>query len=308
MFRNILFVVEPGADNAAALATTLILADENQAKLCVARTIDIRRSSLSDAYYDAMISELEEELGALIQGKSLSTGEIGTVILTGEPCIEIVRNVIQQHRDLVIKASASKNSGSANTMDMRLFRQCPCPVWIIKFTRQRSHRKIAVALDWDPGNIENDQLNAQLMKMGLSLALSTFSTLHVLHAWQLRYESFLRSHRTHLTNDEVDEMLQDERLKHEAWLRAFVTSATEALGDEVSAYLEPETHLLQGQAFDVVPQCVHELQAELLIMGTVARTGIPGFIIGNTAEKILTRIDCSTLTAKPEGFVSPILA
>ena len=41
-------------------------------------------------------------------------------------------------------------------------------------------------------------------------------------------------------------------------------------------------------------------------MDTVARTGIAGFIVGNTAESILRNVDCSVLTVKPEGFVSPI--
>jgi len=43
-------------------------------------------------------------------------------------------------------------------------------------------------------------------------------------------------------------------------------------------------------------------------MGTVARTGISGFIIGNTAENILEEISCSLIALKPEGFVSPVKA
>ncbi len=42
------------------------------------------------------------------------------------------------------------------------------------------------------------------------------------------------------------------------------------------------------------------------MMGTFGRTGIPGFIMGNTAETMLNRIDCSVLTVKPESFVTPI--
>jgi hypothetical protein len=41
-------------------------------------------------------------------------------------------------------------------------------------------------------------------------------------------------------------------------------------------------------------------------MGTVCRTGIPGFFIGNTAEKILDEVDCSVLTVKPEAFQTPV--
>jgi len=41
-------------------------------------------------------------------------------------------------------------------------------------------------------------------------------------------------------------------------------------------------------------------------MGTVARTGIQGFIMGNTAENILNQLDCSVLAVKPPGFVTPV--
>jgi len=41
-------------------------------------------------------------------------------------------------------------------------------------------------------------------------------------------------------------------------------------------------------------------------MGTVGRSGIKGVLLGNTAERILDRCDCSILTVKPDDFVSPI--
>ena len=56
----------------------------------------------------------------------------------------------------------------------------------------------------------------------------------------------------------------------------------------------------------MIPKLAHEKQVDLIVMGTVCRTGIGGFFIGNTAEKILQDVDCSVLTVKPEGFVSPV--
>ncbi|MDH5473944.1 MAG: universal stress protein [Gammaproteobacteria bacterium] len=41
-------------------------------------------------------------------------------------------------------------------------------------------------------------------------------------------------------------------------------------------------------------------------MGTVGRTGISGFFIGNTADSVLRQVDCSILAIKPEGFVTPV--
>jgi nucleotide-binding universal stress UspA family protein len=48
------------------------------------------------------------------------------------------------------------------------------------------------------------------------------------------------------------------------------------------------------------------LEVDAIVMGTVCRSGIAGFFIGNTAEEVLQRVDCSVLTVKPDGFVSPI--
>lgn len=48
------------------------------------------------------------------------------------------------------------------------------------------------------------------------------------------------------------------------------------------------------------------LRVDCIVVGTVARTGIAGFIMGNNAETILERIDCSLLAIKPPGFVTPV--
>ena len=42
-------------------------------------------------------------------------------------------------------------------------------------------------------------------------------------------------------------------------------------------------------------------------MGTVARAGLEGYFIGNTAEMVLQRVACSVLTVKPDGFVTPVI-
>jgi universal stress protein E len=36
-----------------------------------------------------------------------------------------------------------------------------------------------------------------------------------------------------------------------------------------------------------------------VVMGSVARRGIPGFLIGNTAERVLPRLPSSVLVVKP---------
>ena len=52
--------------------------------------------------------------------------------------------------------------------------------------------------------------------------------------------------------------------------------------------------------------CIKQHAVELLVMGTVGRTGISGFITGNTVERLLPQIPCSLLAVKPPGFESPV--
>ena len=51
---------------------------------------------------------------------------------------------------------------------------------------------------------------------------------------------------------------------------------------------------------------VQHHKVDLIAMGTVGRSGVKGLFLGSTAEKVLDHCDCSILTTKPDGFVSPI--
>ena len=64
--------------------------------------------------------------------------------------------------------------------------------------------------------------------------------------------------------------------------------------------------LLEGEPTKVLPEYAEKESVDLLVMGMLSRTGILGFFIGNTAEKIMDDINCSLLVVKPKEFVSQI--
>ena len=69
----------------------------------------------------------------------------------------------------------------------------------------------------------------------------------------------------------------------------------------------PQIHIVTSTPPDIaVLSLVEKHNIELLVMGTIARTGISGLIIGNTAEKLLPQINCSVLAVKPADFDSPV--
>jgi universal stress protein E len=73
-----------------------------------------------------------------------------------------------------------------------------------------------------------------------------------------------------------------------------------------AAPMSPQEYVIDGKPEDAIIELVNAQKIDLLVMGTMSRGGIPGLLIGNTAEKVLYHADCSVLTLKPAGFKSPV--
>jgi nucleotide-binding universal stress UspA family protein len=70
--------------------------------------------------------------------------------------------------------------------------------------------------------------------------------------------------------------------------------------------IQHHVHLVRGVPDSLIPQMADEKEIDLIIMGTVSRTGIAGLLIGDTAEFVLRQVQCAVLTVKPKGFVTPV--
>ena len=62
---------------------------------------------------------------------------------------------------------------------------------------------------------------------------------------------------------------------------------------------------LDGERRELDPEMLVIADSEA-VMGTLSRSGVDGLLIGNTAERILRRLECSVLAVKPEGFRTPL--
>src|SRR5262249_36239469 len=92
--------------------------------------------------------------------------------------------------------------------------------------------------------------------------------------------------------------------------RAIREKAAKQLSDFVTRHVPQRTSVVQqlgvGNPWQVIVRAAERLDSGLIVMGSVGRTGIPGFFIGNTGEKVLRHCDRSILAVKPDGFVSPV--
>jgi universal stress protein E len=303
-FKNILFVVETTVDQASAVARAVSLAERNQADLTIIDVIP----SVGGVYYAELMTSHSEALEALIQPYQ-NRVKIECQILMGTPFLEIIRDVLRNEHDLVIKAAEAPGFMQRifGSDDMHLLRKCPCPVWLMKPPEKSTYKRILAAVDFDPLNSTSEEkgLNQEILKLASSLALSENASLHLVHAWDVFAEGTMGA-RAFSNPECLEAYAEREHLLHQNWLYGLGETLRESLREEAYDKLSLHFHLPKGQAKQVIAELAVELQADLVVMGTVARTGISGLIIGNTAEAILDQLPCSVLAIKPPGFQTPV--
>ncbi len=320
IFKNILFIVDTEMQCRSAFERAMLLAENNQANLTVAAIVDELPGNYQPTIHGISLAEINEPIKderlkqiehLVASQQNRNKVKVTIKLLTGKPFLAIIHEVLTQKIELVIK-TVEKETFLARffgSSDMNLLRKCPCPVWLLKTSVHEHFKKILVAVDYDPlsKEPEDNQLNLQILNMSLSLALSEFSELHIVHVWSAYGESGLRTGFARQPEAEVDAYVDEIRVKHETYLQQLISGVIETVGKEVSDYIKPRVHLIKGNARDKIPELAKKEQIDLILMGTLARTGVPGLFMGNTSENILNQIDCSILAVKPEGFISPVL-
>ena len=317
-FQNILFV-NRFDNNETALAHALALAKDNEADLTFMQAPE-EIPTLSD--YDlpeetekevaqAALTGYREKLEHLAQPHSEDI-DVEVQVVVGKPFLTIIREVLRNDHDLVIK-SAEGSKGIASrlfgTTDMRLLRKCPCPIWLVKADQPIEIKRIVAAVDFDPPGTEGENfaLNKQILEMAISLAHKEGAKLHVVHVWQAAKDQPFYSLRSSMPDLLVmDKHLASVQETRERRLARLLEKTGIWVGEDIYAAVRPSAHVIRGRASKVISEQTHSLKADLLVMGTIGRTGIPGFIMGNTSETILDLIDCSVLAVKPAGFISPV--
>lgn len=320
-FSNILCILDwrDGCDN-AILQRAASLAETNQAVLSVVSFVpstqpDARERLAGSSADAATARQLEERHRALeaVVAPHRAGLEVRTKLLTGIFFLEVIREVLRNGHDLVIKAPEAPGwlERLLGSEDMHLLRKCPCPVWLIKCGTKGPFRRILAAVDVDEGYPRGELasrrvLNRQVVEMAASLAFSEFAELHIAHAWEVFGEGSLRGPFINVPEPEVESYVTETRRQHSNNLDALIRAAAEWVGQEALDYLSPQTHLIKGRARKEIPALATQLGIDLIVMGTVARTGVSGLFMGNTAETILGQVSCSVLAVKPPGFETPV--
>ena len=316
LFKNILYVSEVSVAQEAALERAVSLAENNQATLSVIDVVPVVSvgprmlpgGRAPRELQDAIVDERLQLLEALVEPYRERL-DIQLEVLVGIGFLKAIHSVLSNGYDLLIKPA--ENPGYIERLfgsdDMQLLRNCPCPVWLMPAEKESEYACIVAAIDLKPDmpDVENDDLNEKIMALSGSLAFSDLVSLHFVHVWDAPGELTVSLWSDNASQASTD-YVEGVRLRHERALYAFRDQLKERIGLDAYSHVAPEFHLRRGAPSEVIPEMIDKLQADLVIMGTVARAGIAGLLIGNTAEAVFEQVQCSLLAVKPPEFVSPV--
>ncbi|MFA6700052.1 MAG: universal stress protein [Thiomicrospira sp.] len=311
--NHILLVSQNIEKEQALFDWTLALAKVQQAKVTVLRVLPEVEPGLAAWLSQRQPSELaqaqrEQALSEMRPWQQAAQG-FGVALVArvefGKLFYKAIQAVIQQGMDLVVKQIDTPEQGVSRilfgTQDLHLLRKCPCPVLLHKSDAGLPFKRVMASVDVDieAENLVPNRLNQLILDMASLVVQHEQADLTVVHAWQAEAENLMRYWNSDLSEADVQRFSEQMRQQH---LRA--------LEYDIAAYRETlaqmQVLLPKGRATQVIAPLVEQQQIDLLVMGTLGRSGLPGLVIGNTAETILEQIQCSVLVVKPEGFVSPI--
>jgi universal stress protein E len=310
-FANIAFYVDPELDNQPMFDCLLPFTLTNKTKVTLLGVVkplpQLAKITISTESLKAIEQAMILDTQKALQHFAISLKKIGievtTKLLFGETSVELIRQVLKSKFDLLGIMSAKNQAGISSrffgSVQMQILRKCPCPVWLVKANLQGKIKHVLTPIDVS-SEVEGDiSLNNLLVRASRLVAEISQAHVHFLHVWSVFAEGYM-SVRGGLPEHTIEKMRRDTFSHCNQTMLSYTQEE-----DWTQLKMDVEFICSRFASTEII-KTVQKNNIDLLIMGTVSRTGIAGFIIGNTAEKILTEVACSVLAFKPNSFVCPV--
>ena len=303
-FNNILVVLNPENDKQYALARAVRLAQEQKSPNPVNITLFLAIYDLSYEMSALLSSEERTEMRHnVIEQRKLAIQPYiekyasdgiqfsSTVVWQSNEAEAITREVEAHNYDLVVKytkAEESLKSLIVTTVDWQILRKCPTPILVVKDGDWKHQRRILVAVNVsDDENEAHSSFNDELVSLSMDLADSLDrGNIHLVTAYPPTPINMAIDLPEFSTGDGNSGLRGQYLLNMKALRQKYGIS-------------DDHTHVLEGFPEDVIPQVAEKLEAELVILGTIGRTGLSAAFLGNTAEHVISKLNCNLLAIKP---------
>ncbi len=257
--------------------------------------------SLENAQED-ILEGLKRRLEALAEPLRESGLVVNTTSTWDHPLHEgIIRHAIACDADIVFKDthhhSAVSRALLTNT-DWNLIRTCPVPLWLVKPQDISDKPTIVAAIDPLHEHDKPAALDDEILVISKALADATDADVRAFHSYDPRIAVATATANAYipvsLPFDEIEKQMHEQ---HETRFN----EVTEFHGLD-----DTHAHLIAGLTHEELPIMAKEMNADVVVMGAVARNRWKRLFIGATAERTLEHVPCDLLIVKPDWFRTPV--
>jgi universal stress protein E len=173
--------------------------------------------------------------------------------------------------------------------DWRFLAECPVPILVVNSDGKEPYSKIMAAVDPVHAHAKPSELDAQIVATAANVSRRAGGKLGLVHC-------FLPLSRYGAHAGEIGRVpLNDAEQALERSRKAALAQLTERAGLDAAA----DIRLIEGDPVDSLEQLAEEGEADLIVLGALARGKLASLIIGSTAERLLHRVVCDLLLVKP---------
>jgi len=274
-------IIDPTTAHQPALVKALLIAKLGDchihAFLCIHKGLgEEGEYSSSKDLKKHKLEEAKTWLDTLMQPCRLSDVPFSTEVIWNSKWIDASVRALQKSAcDLMIKSSFHHSKARrffSKTSDYYLMQHCACPILFTGQAQEWESDRILACLDLESGDPQHARLNDTIMRDARAFADIVGMDLYIACAYA--------------------DMIDTEQLPLKIHGGDI---SSEQLG-EIYGVDPPRVVLRQGGIVETLREICSETDPSIVVMGTLARSGISGKLIGNTAEKMLDIVDADVLT------------
>lgn len=305
-FQKILAVIDPSQEQQTSLNRSLQIARKTGASVTAFLTIyDFSYEMTTmlslderEAMRQAVVDDRTEWLVNLIN-EEINDPQISVdvrVVWNNRPYESIIYDVIDANYDLIVKSTHSHDDLKSvifTPTDWHLMRKSPVPVLLVKEHDWPDNGNIIASVNVGTEDEAHAQLNDKVTHTAKEFAELLSGNVHLVNSYPgtpVNIAIEIPEFDPHGYNESVKNYHRQSMQQHAARF----------------AIDEANCHVREGLPEEAIPAVARNIDAELVIIGTVGRVGLSAALIGNTAEHVIDSLHCDVLAIKPDGFECPL--
>lgn len=272
--------------------------NSDPAHTAIAKALDIAHKAGANLHVLACVSEpaapeasdrdithLSEEIGKFVDEHGREDVQSDIAIRLHHDVAQAVNELsVEKSIDLVVAATSAYHHGDHDPKTWDLIRNTPLPLYLVTREKRKTKPAVLTTIDIDDSDALQRNINTNVLK-----SARYFSGL-----FDQRVEAIHNIPMSKVTL-ELDVFQPGDILNRDG--QQAYDALVRILKDNDMSIDKPI--VTAGETAKNINRMASRMKADLMVVGSVGRKGIKGFLLGNTVEDVLKHARCNVLVVRP---------